>query len=75
MRHRHRKTDRDRGIDGIAAVLEDLEADPGRGRFLARDHAVLGERPHPVEVPRGPVGLEGLTSLKWIVLGEGQLRA
>ena len=24
---------------------------------------------------RGPVGLEGLTSLKWIVLGEGQTRA
>ena len=24
---------------------------------------------------RGPVGLEGLTSLKWIVLGDGQVRA
>jgi glutamate-5-semialdehyde dehydrogenase len=24
---------------------------------------------------RGPVGLEGLTSLKWIVLGDGQIRA
>ena len=23
---------------------------------------------------RGPVGLEGLTSLKWIVLGDGQIR-
>jgi len=24
---------------------------------------------------RGPVGLEGLTSLKWIVLGQGEIRA
>jgi glutamate-5-semialdehyde dehydrogenase len=24
---------------------------------------------------RGPVGLEGLTSLKYIVLGDGQVRA
>ena len=23
---------------------------------------------------RGPVGLEGLTSLKWVVLGDGQIR-
>ena len=40
---REREADRDRGIDGIAATLEDLDADPGRHRILARDHAVLGE--------------------------------
>ena len=34
QRHRKREPDRDRGIDGIAAALQDVEADLGRLLFL-----------------------------------------
>jgi hypothetical protein len=41
QRHREREGDGDCGIDRIAAVLENLDADPGRVRLLACDHPVL----------------------------------
>ena len=37
-----RKTDCDSGVDGIAAHLENIDADPGGARFLRHHHAVAG---------------------------------
>ena len=39
--HRHGETDRDRGIDGIAAALEHIGADIGRDLLLRHHHVVL----------------------------------
>ena len=41
---RERKTDRDRGIDRIAAALEHVDADARRARLLRDDHAVGSSR-------------------------------
>ena len=41
MRHRERKADRHRGIDGIAAGFENFDTDMRRELLLARHHAVL----------------------------------
>ena len=38
--HRHGKTDRNRGVYGIAAFLQHLDANAGGTRVLARDHPV-----------------------------------
>ncbi len=37
-----RIADRDRGVDGVAAALEDVDADLGREVLGRHDHAVLG---------------------------------
>ena len=51
QRHREREADRDRRIDGVAAALQDIDADIGRERLLARHHPVRGvDRMHPVHV-------------------------
>jgi hypothetical protein len=39
--HGKRKADRDRSIDGIAALLENVGADARRESLLRHDHAVL----------------------------------
>jgi hypothetical protein len=39
--HGKSKTDRDRGIDGIAALLQDVSADARSESLLRHDHAVL----------------------------------
>ena len=39
--HGERERDGRRRVHGVAAVLQHLEADPGRGRLLGRDHAAL----------------------------------
>ena len=39
---RHRKADRDRGIDRIAAARQHVGADAGRAAFLRDHHAVSG---------------------------------
>ena len=41
MRHRERKADRDGGIDRVAALLQDLDADAGGALLLRHHHAVL----------------------------------
>ena len=41
--HRHREADRDRGVDGIAAALEHLDADAGGALLLRHHHAVALE--------------------------------
>ena len=38
-----RKADRHRGIDGVAAAVEDLDADAGGARLLRHHHAVVRE--------------------------------
>ncbi len=40
--HRHRETGGDRGVDGIAAPLQDREANAGGARLLRDHHAVTG---------------------------------
>ena len=40
---RERKADRDRGIDGVAALVEDLDADAGGALLLRHHHAVISE--------------------------------
>ena len=40
---RERKADRDRGIDRVAAAVEDLDADAGGAFLLRHHHAVAGE--------------------------------
>ena len=38
--HRQREAGRDRGIDGVAALLQELDADAGGARLLRHHHAV-----------------------------------
>ena len=42
MRHGERESDGDRGVHGIAAVLQDLDAHVGRQRLLRAHHGVAG---------------------------------
>jgi hypothetical protein len=39
--HGHREPDRDRGIDRVAAAMQNLDADARRARLLRHHHAVL----------------------------------
>ena len=39
--HGQRKADRDRGVDRVAAAVEDLDADAGGAAFLRHHHAVV----------------------------------
>ena len=41
--HREREAGRHRGIDRIAAAVEDLDADAGGTALLRHHHAVVGE--------------------------------
>ena len=50
MRHRQREADRDRGIDRVAALPQDLHADARRVLLLRRHHAVAGD--HGMEARR-----------------------
>ena len=43
--HRHGEADRDRGINRIAAFLQDIDADARRQRFLRHHHAVRSGTP------------------------------
>jgi len=55
--HRHRKADGDRGIDRIAAFLQNVDADARRRCFLRHHH---------------PVGRDGLPGLTGGILSEGR---
>ena len=41
--HRQREADRDRGVDGVAAALQNVGADARRQRLLRHHHAMLGD--------------------------------
>jgi hypothetical protein len=42
QRHGERKADRDRGVDRVAALFQDLDPDAARALFLRHHHAVAG---------------------------------
>ena len=42
--HGKREADRHRGIDRVAAALEDIDADPRGAAFLRHHHAMTAER-------------------------------
>ena len=60
--HREREADRHRGVDRIAAALQDFEPDGGGDRLLADDHAVRrhhGARDGEVGNDRRRIGARG----------------